>query len=289
MDVALPPMNPEVARLRRKAAQRKFVRRLRYVRFLWGIAGVLLLLLTIEVLLVLTISPRFWIYRIKVEGGDTLTKPEIITLASVPEHSNFYRLSLRRVAQRIMAQEPRAGRVTVHRSVLGVLHILVEERQPICRLGQETPPRYLDIDGILFTRPSPPSQTVPVVEGLAGRFPKADFGKRITSTETKAVIACLTAVNRRFGADSPLQIGRITVDVNDRMVLHLLQGTRILLGAPEGFDEKMYTIQNTILYASTKNGDSLDQIEYINASAVNRAAGLAAEYKPRRNREGATP
>ena len=42
MDAALPPMNPEVARLRRKAAQRKYVKRLRYVRLLWGIAGMLL-------------------------------------------------------------------------------------------------------------------------------------------------------------------------------------------------------------------------------------------------------
>lgn len=287
MDAALPPMNPEVARLRRKAAQRKYVKRLRYVRLLWSIAGMLLLALAVEALLVLTVSPRFWIYRIKVTGGDTLTVPEIITLAQVPPHSNFYRLSLRRVAQRIADGEPRVRRVTVERDTLGVLHIGLEERVPLCRLGQEEPPRYVDADDVLFTRPQPPEPPVPVIAGITIPLPVRTFGKPVNADTVRAVVNCLTIANAHPGEEAPLAFTQITLGSTGRMALVLQPGVLIKLGAPDHLEQKMYVLRNTIVYLSTK-GYALNQIEYIDVRSVIRAAGLAADFKLR-DPEGTHP
>ena len=287
MDAVLPPMNPEVARLRRKAAQRKYVKRLRYVRFLWGIAGVLLLLLAVEAVLVLTTSPRFWIYRITVRGGETLTPSEVITLAEVPPHSNFYRLSLRQVAERITRGEPRALRVTVDRAALGVLSIVLEERRPLCRLGKEAPPRYVDGQGILFTRPEAPSPPVPVVEGITTPLPVSAFGKGVTADAVRAVIECLTTANAHSGGEAPLEFARVTLGPTGRMTLVMTQGVTVRLGTPDHLAEKMYVLRNTIVWLSSK-GYALNEIEYIDVRSVLRAAGLAADYKLR-NQKGARP
>jgi hypothetical protein len=280
MDATLPPMNPEVARLRRKAAQRKYVKRLRYVRLLWGIAGVLLLALAVEALLVLTLSPRFWVYRIKVSGSDTLTVPEVVTLANVPPHSNFYRLSLRRTAQRIADSEPRIKRVSVHRGKLGVLNIVLEERRPLCRLGQALPPRYVDAEGILFTRPVPPTPPVPVVEGITLSLPVSAFGKPVTVDAVRDVIDCLKAANARPGAEAPLDFTRITLGPTGRMTLTLRQGMYVKLGSPDHMAEKMYVLRNTIINLSTM-GYALNRIEYIDVRSVIRAVGLASDFKLR--------
>lgn len=287
MDAALPPMNPEVARLRRKAAQRKYVKRLRYVRLLWGIAGVLLLALAVEALLVLTLSPRFWIHRIKVTGGDTLTVPEVITLAQVPPHSNFYRLSLRGVMQRIADSEPRVKRVAVARDTLGVLSIGLDERRPLCRLSREEPPRYVDADGILFTRPQPPPAPVPVVTGVAIPLPVSAFGKPVKVDAVRAVVDCLKAANIHSVAETRLEFSHITLGPTGRMTLVLQPGVQVKLGAPDHLAEKMYVLRNTIVFLSTK-GYALNEVEYIDVRSVIRAAGLAADYKLR-DGEGVRP
>jgi|GEM_PF-2252348 len=287
MDAVLPPMNPEVARLRRKAAQRKYVKRLRYVRLLWGIAGVLLAALAVEALLVPILSPRFWIYRIRVTGGDTLTVPETITLARVPPRSNFYRLPLNRVELRITGSEPRVKRVAVSRDALGVLSIGLEERIPLCRLGSEEPPRYVDADGILFTRPQPPAAPVPVVSGVAVPLPESAFGKPVRLDSVRAVIDCLKAANMRSGVATPLRFSKIILGTTGRMTLILRSGMLVKLGAPEHLAEKIYVLRNTIVFLSER-GYSSNQVDYIDVRSVIRAAGLAADYKLR-GQEGTHP
>ena len=279
MDMPLPPMNPEVARLRRQSAHRKYVKRLRYVRVLWAIAGVLLVALAAEVVTAVCISPRFWITHIDVSPGDTLTMPEVIRLLALPEHSNYYRARLKRLAARLEQQEPRIAHATVHRGSMGALVVGIQERQPACRLGLDVPPRYLDADNILFTRPGALNPPVPVVEGivLPGDNP---FGRVVGDQRVTAVAACLRAVAQVFQKGKGLDIARILVAPTGRMTLLLRQGTEIRLGAPVDFEKKMFLVQESIVYASNQ-GYSLDQLAYINATVPDRSAGLAVDYKPR--------
>ena len=281
-------MNPEVARLRRQSAQRKYVKRLRYVRVLWAIAGLLLVALTAEVITAVCISPRFWIYRLEVTPSETLTVPEIVRLINLPASSNYYRVSLARLAERIEQGEPRVLRAAIHRGAMGVLKVAVQERQAQCRFGYDMPPRYMDVDNMLFTRPVAPTPPVPVVEGVTFS-PPVIFGKPAVDPNAHAVADCLAAVRQVFPESHSLEIARIIVaPATGRMTLILNQGTQIYLGFPSDLSEKMWVVQQIIVYASN-DGYSLDKLEYIDARAPELSAGLGGHYKPKEEPKAVTP
>ena len=289
----LPPMNPKVAHLRRQSAHRRYVRGLRYARCLWGSAGVLLLALLIEVVLALSFSPRFRIYRLEVTGVDSLTAAEVIRLAHLSLKSNYYRISLREVAERICT-EPRVQSAAVRRLNVGVLGIEVTERNPVCRLGQTLPLTYLDADGYLFTRPSPPSAPVPVVEGISvarGSQP----GKRLATDHVDGVLDCLAAMRGNTADGPPLHVARLVVSPPGDTTLVLNEGPKVFLGRPEDFTRKIWVVRNTIRTAQEK-GYPLPTLEYIDAKIIERLPNpddgkngvspvLGANFKPKTNVE----
>lgn len=280
-------MNPRVAHLRRQSAQRKYIKRLRYVRVLWVAVWLLLVVLAVEVLCALCFSPRFWIFRIAVTGGDTLKPPEVTRLAAVPLQTNYYRISLGEVTRRI-AQEPRVLHAEVHHGPIGALQVHIEERRAVCRLGDAQPPRYLDAYGVLFSRPQAPTPPVPVVEGIDIPTPRDAFGKPVTDARMQTVLECLDAQAQTFEGGAPLAISRVLVASNGRLSLVLAQGARIWLGAPTHLRDKWWVVRNTILTASAK-GYALDQLDYIDARVYHRATGYSAEFKVKRNREATSP
>ncbi|HEY3377961.1 MAG TPA: FtsQ-type POTRA domain-containing protein [Armatimonadota bacterium] len=275
METYLPTMNPEVARLRRLAAQRKLRKRLRQVRLLWAIIGALVVVLLFEVLAALLFSPRFWVYRITTTGMDTLTAGEVIRLMHVPAHSNYYRTSLRTLASRISA-EPRVAAAVVKRGAIGVLTVDIQERQAVCQVGETIPPLYLDAAGYVFTRPAPPDTPVPVVEGLKAPAPKAIIGKRFDDAAAATVLACLAQL-RIPTKGVALDITRIVVADNGWINLVLRQGTLILIGAPDELPVKAWCIKQAIIQASSE-GHALEQVDYINVRVVNKETGMGPTF-----------
>jgi hypothetical protein len=278
METLLPPMNPAVAHLRRQSAHRKYTQRMRYVRLLWLVAFVVLGLVLAEVVVTLCVSPRFWIYRLEVRGTDTLPAQEVIRLAAIPPQSNWCRTSLTEVAARVR-QDARVAGVSVRRGAVGVLLIEVTERQAVCRIGFERPPRYLDAQGVIFWRPVAPSGGVPVVEGLA--LPRrVRGGVRMTDARTRQALACLREV-RLVAEDGPtLEVTRVIVGVHDRLTLVLRSGTRIILGWPRDLRAKLWVAQKTIVQASTA-GYALDQLDYIDVKVITAPTDIGAAYRPK--------
>lgn len=283
METTLPPMNPEVARLRRQSAQRKLRKRLRHARLLWLVAALCLLVLLGEVIIALLCSPRFWIYRITVRNLETLTKPEVIQLMQLPPHSNFHRVSLGALARRI-ATDPRVDHAQVQRGAVGVLTVAVQERQPVCQLGHTIPPLYMDAHGYLFTRPVPPETPVPVVDGvpLRGSLRRV-LGTRVTSIPATAVLDCLESLRKPSGAEA-LEITRITVTPRGWLNLVLRQGTLVFIGPADDLAFKADCITSIIAKASG-GGHALEQINYINVRFANRDTGVAGTFATKNDQE----
>lgn len=276
METTLPPMNPEVARLRRQSAQRKLRKRLRQVRLLWTIATALFLLLAIEVLVALLSSPRFQVYRISVRQSETLTTAEVIHLMALPAGSNHYRISLGKLAKRICA-DPRVQSATVTRGAIGTLNVELQERQAICQVGYATPPVYMDAHGFLFSRPVPPLTPAPVVEGVPLPQPLSPaLGKPLKSPQADAVRVCLQALNHP-GTATRLDIMRMVVQPKGGINLVLSQGTLIILGSPDEMPTKIQRLKDTIVVAS-QSGHALDRIEYIDVSTFNKETGNGLRY-----------
>jgi cell division septal protein FtsQ len=274
IDTPMPPMNPEVARLRRLSAQRKLKKRLRQVRLLWSIAGVLLFCLMLEVLVALCFSPRLWVYRIAVKNCETLSTGEIIRLIHLPAGSNHFRVSLGQLAERV-AREPRVATATIKHGAIGTLIVSIQERQAVFQVGYASPPLYVDAQGVVFTRPLPPVTPVPTVEGILLRAPKDILGKQLTDTQATAVLACLAELKKSMG--DRLDIARATVDAQGAINLILRQGTQIFIGAPIDLPLKAWWLNKTIVQASNE-GHSLEQLDYINLRFVNEDSNMGPSF-----------
>lgn len=286
----MPPMIPEVAHLRRQSAHRKYIKALRYVRYLWICAGVLLIAFAMMVVIALCISPRFWIFRLEVHGAETLSTAEVIRLACLPAKSNYYRTSLRELEQRIL-REPRVQTVEIHRQSVGVLDIALHERQAVCQVGHSQPLTYLDRDGYLFVRPFPPAFPVPVAERLPAPT-RADFARPHVDGAYAAVLSCLAALRDKAPNDPELPVTRLLLNPQGKLVLVLRQGTRIYLGDPDDLTRKMLVVRKTVVEAQ-QQGYALDNLDYIDAKVIERVASqddgkdagrtitLGAVYKPK--------
>jgi cell division septal protein FtsQ len=273
-----PPMNPEVARLRRKAAERKYRQRVRIVRLLWATAGLLLLVLFIEGLIALGFSPRFWVYRIEVRQAETLTNAEVIRRMALPRHSSYFRAPLGRLARRIET-EPRVAQAWVRRGELGVLVADVQERTAVCRLGFTAPPIYLDAAGIAFTRPVPPESPVPVLEGVVPKTLPV-LGKVVALKPVTQTLACLRALRETAKDRAPLAVSRVVVGLNGGFTLILPAGTKVFLGAPERFPLKLWMLQQAVLKAS-QDGYSLNRIKYFDVRYVTDQSGKGVAMRPK--------
>lgn len=277
-------MNPEVARLRRQSAQRKYRKRLRAVRLLWSVAGVLLLVLVVETLVALSFSPRFWINRLDITGIETLSPGEVIRLTELREHSNYYRTSGSVLAERIR-REPRVKSVHVARGAIGTLQIDVTERTAVARIGASRPPLYVDAAGIAFTRPVPPATAVPTVQGIRVTHPRRMQGQRLTSRAMTSVLQCLAIVRK---SSSPrraaLPVTSILVAPSGRMMLVLRADVQVLLGEPTHLEDKIWMVEKMIVDASAK-GFPLEKLAAIDVRVITAPTDAGASYRPKPHEE----
>ena len=286
MDTPFQTMNPEVARLRRQSEQRKLRRRLRHVRLLWSLAGALLVLLLFEVLLALSFSPRFWIYRIDVLPAETLTQAEVIHLMALPPHSNYYRVSLTKLEERLR-RDPRVETARVTHGMVGALVVEVHERQAVCQVGETAPPLYMDRQGYLFTRPAPPTYTIPVIDGLALPPLSQALGRQLTDTVTLDVLQALA----QFG-----KIGEVTLNIaevnvaNGMLDLQLSQGPLVHVGLLAGIDlHQQARCMEIVLTAIYQHPYTLEQIAVIDISHAVPEKGKGIVYTPKPVQEAPTP
>jgi cell division septal protein FtsQ len=279
MDTPLPPMNPEVAHVRRRAYDRKYRKHLRFARLLWGVVVLLLLTVAIEAGVALCFSPRNWVYRIEVTGTETLTPDEVIRLMALPPRSNFFRAPLGTLAARIAA-EPRVQEARVRRGQVGVLIAELRERQAVCRLGYTRPPVYLDAQGVPFTRPTAPDPPVPTVEGLALNYTRLKLGTPLRMKAADHVRECLAALNATSLGKSRVHLSRVQLTPDGNYTLVLQPGTKVFLGKPKNFRLKTFILLQGIVQAST-DGHALSQIAYFDLRYVVDATGKGAAMRPK--------
>ena len=150
--------------------------------FLFIILG-LTVILILELLFHLVISPRLTISRIEIVAGRglDLTDAEILELAGVGSDSYFYAVDEAEVAENLMAYAPILS-ATVVKVFPNSMKIAVTQRRPlaICltEVDGETVPLVLDPEGVVFQiGVSVQNLDLPVISGLT--FREIELGQRI--------------------------------------------------------------------------------------------------------------
>ena len=84
---------------------------------------------------------------------------------------------------------------------------------------------------------------------------------------------CLDAL-RETAANVPLlAVTRLVLNPQGKLVLVLVQGTRVYLGDPEDLTRKLWVVRNTVSEAQ-QQGYPLDNLAYIDARIIERVASV---------------
>lgn len=113
-----------------------------------------------------TTSETFAVERVEVHHAQLSTKDALVARTGITPGVNIFSLDLS-AAARAVEQDPWVARATVTRELPDVVHILVEERQPVALVALES--LYaVDVSGVLFKRVRPgDALDLPIVTGLS--------------------------------------------------------------------------------------------------------------------------
>lgn len=270
----------ECERMTLEHSHKIFKRKMRLIRRIWVMSIFLFVVLAIEVTTAFFTSPRFQIYRIKVAPMETISTAEIIQRMALPENSNYCRVSVKKLAS-LIAEDPRVAHVQVTRGNVGVLHVAVQEREPVCQLGYTIPPLYMDAAGYIFQRNRLPAKALIIVEGV--KLPRYDkvIGHRLKN-ENLATIRLIITKFHLISNERILNVARIIVDNQGWVTLVLQQGTKVFLGdiTKSNIDQKSWYIDKAIIAASEK-GFTLADLEFIDIRYVVASTGMGIRYHPK--------
>lgn len=113
-----------------------------------------------------TTSETFAVERVEVHHAQLSTKDALVARTGITPGTNIFSLDLS-AAARAVEQDPWVARATVTRELPDVVHVLVEERQPVALVALES--LYaVDASGVLFKRVRPgDALDLPIVTGLS--------------------------------------------------------------------------------------------------------------------------
>lgn len=140
---------------------------------------------------------------------------------------------------------PQVNEVRVYKTRKGVIHIEIDEREPLCRVfGQNSSGVYIDTKGVFMPVSKRTPARVPVINGYFS-LPDSVIEKEILPDSIPKLKELLT-LTQYITKDEFLsaQIQQIYLDSAGQTILIPRVGSHdILLGKTEDFEEKMYRLK----------------------------------------------
>lgn len=169
-------------------------------------------------------NPRFSIRHFEIQSDGTLPADRVLLYSKVREGDNLYAVDLRKVRDEILGV-PIVESVLIQRKLPDTLRIRVTERVPLARVAVEgLPEMAVDPSGMVLG-PAYASPALPRIEDE--RMETLRPGTRIQRPPMQDALALLDTCGRtRLG--NIVRIVRIRLEDDDRMILELEQGDRVL-------------------------------------------------------------
>jgi cell division septal protein FtsQ len=169
-------------------------------------------------------NPRFCIRQFEIQTDGTLALELVRQYARVKEGDNLYAVDLRKVRKEILGV-PIVESVLVQRKLPDTLRIRITERVPLARISVAgLPEMALDLEGVILG-PSYASPALPRIEDT--RMDSLRPGSRVEQSAVMDALDLLdTCGKTRMGLIA--RIVRIRLEDDERMILELEQGDRVL-------------------------------------------------------------
>lgn len=185
--------------------------------------------------------------------GGRLQSTHVTDYAGISDLDNLFALSLKEIHQNLEAV-PLVRKVKVGRELPGTLHITIEERTPLARIGLETRGYHLSVDvGGVVLGPSAQTPFLPAITGIRrmGLRP----GHQIESDRFLDALE-LIDISRTAGLNQQLQIAFIDIGHAEHLDLRLENNARIIfpLKDKEGRLRKL----SDMMYEATRRGEVIE-------------------------------
>ncbi|HEV8682829.1 MAG TPA: FtsQ-type POTRA domain-containing protein [Actinomycetota bacterium] len=189
-------------------------------------------------------SPVFHIRDVKVKGNRHLSDSEVVRLAGIGADANLLTFPTERVARSLM-RNPWIRRAEVSRSFPSTLILTIEERSEVAWVRHPNGVAVVAADGtVLNRRRKPPKALVAI--GRSGRPLRP--GAVLEGLEEPLAVAASLAPRLRG------QVERASLE-EGQIVLHLVDGTRILYGQAGSLPEKNAALAKVLRWAGKQGAD----------------------------------
>lgn len=171
---------------------RKIAARRRRRRFILRLIGLLVLVAVLSGVVhafssYVTVSPRFQVKKIRVEGAIMLKEEAILAVAGITKKDNLWLFDSAAIQHRVESM-PYVKRCEVQRVYPDLVIIRIEERTPAASLVVNTRVYEIDVDGVplreLVLRDPPTGPLITGIPNLDG----VELSKKIESPELKTAL-----------------------------------------------------------------------------------------------------
>lgn len=179
-------------------------------------------------------SPAFNVREITVEGNLFFSEGEVIALAQIPEDRNMLLVSADAIVSR-MLMAPRIEKASVRKRYPSKVEITVIERKTAAYLPYGG--FFMDLDGeglAIGVSEAVTDQNVPIITGMAPSF--VLLGEKVRP-EDKSELAC--RIGRILAERNVPNISEVNVKEASDIVIITNEGSRIMLGAADGIEERL--------------------------------------------------
>ena len=180
-------------------------------------------------------NPRFILKHLNISSDGKLQPEHIREYAHLSEGMNLFAIDLDQVRDDL-ASVPIVSAVRVHRKLPDTLDIIVSERIPAARLGEESTGYPLAVDrGGFVLGPTSISQQLPSITGLQekGLRPGSQVGDQSVKNALRILELCDMPSYSRF-----LKVKNVDISNSEYLEVRLLRGERVLL-SQENVDIKL--------------------------------------------------
>ncbi len=212
------------------------------------------MLMFLAAVYVLARSPFFEVREIMVEGNNSLSAENIISVSGINPGENIFKINLKLSAERIRVL-PVVKRVDMSRKLPSTVAIRVEERKPLALLPVDGGFIQVDDEGVHIQKGDIASNQLPVVTGVTFAVPEP--GGRIMSGALKTALAVVGEIPPGLLP----QLSEINID-GDQITAYTLDGIQCRLGSASGMKQKGEVFMKVLSELKAKG----KRIEYIDLS-----------------------
>lgn len=226
-------------------------------------------ILVITVILCAMYSPLFNIKEIKVEGNNTVTKNEIISLSQIQIEKNIFEINKNKIREQIK-ENPYIEDVNTIRKLPSTIVLKVQEREPAYLLEYAASYIYLDKQGYILEINTEKLE-LPILQGAVTETSEFTVGNRLCKEDLEKLSMVLKVIELANTNEIYNLITRIDIEKKENLKLIFETKKKVAyLGDNTNLNAKVLSIKAILEKTEGKEGEIFVNMDLNNENPMFR-------------------